>query len=98
MALRTIANAFAVLFVAALAQNASAQQVKPYPRTNVTFNAARAAFLPTVERSHLIGKLKRQYLPAGVGPGVRLRVTGDVDLFNDVLEIIPQAGADVVVR
>lgn len=41
MALRTIAHAFAVLFVATLAQHGYAQQVKPYPRANVTFNAVQ---------------------------------------------------------
>jgi DNA/RNA endonuclease YhcR with UshA esterase domain len=39
-----------------------------------------------------------EFLPAGVGPGVRLRVTGEVDIYKGVLEIIPQAGADVEVR
>ena len=38
------------------------------------------------------------YLPPGLGPGVRLRVTGEVDLYQDQLEIIPLAGADVEVR
>ena len=39
-----------------------------------------------------------EFLPAGVGPGVRLRVTGEVDIYRGVLEIIPQAGADVEVQ
>ncbi len=38
------------------------------------------------------------YLPAGIGPGVQLRVTGIVDIYNGQLEIIPLAGADVEVR
>ena len=38
------------------------------------------------------------YLPPGIGPGVRLRVTGEVDLYQGQLEIIPLAGADVEVR
>jgi DNA/RNA endonuclease YhcR with UshA esterase domain len=36
-----------------------------------------------------------EYLPAGIGPGLRLRVTGEVDIYQGVLEIIPLAGADV---
>jgi DNA/RNA endonuclease YhcR with UshA esterase domain len=39
-----------------------------------------------------------EYLPSGVGPGVKLQVTGEVDIYQGVLEIIPQAGADVKVR
>ena len=39
-----------------------------------------------------------EYLPAGLGPGVKLRVTGEVDIYKGQLEIIPQAGADVGVR
>jgi DNA/RNA endonuclease YhcR with UshA esterase domain len=35
------------------------------------------------------------YLPAGIGDGVRLRVTGEVDIYRGVVEIIPLAGADV---
>jgi DNA/RNA endonuclease YhcR with UshA esterase domain len=38
------------------------------------------------------------YLPSGIGMGVRLRVTGEVDIYNSVLEIIPLAGADVEVQ
>jgi DNA/RNA endonuclease YhcR with UshA esterase domain len=38
------------------------------------------------------------YLPAGIGPGVGLRVTGEVDIYQGQLEIIPLAGADVEVR
>jgi DNA/RNA endonuclease YhcR with UshA esterase domain len=37
------------------------------------------------------------YLPGGIGPGVSLRVTGQVDVYRGVLEIIPLAGADVQV-
>jgi hypothetical protein len=39
-----------------------------------------------------------EYLPPGLGGGVRLRVTGEVDIYKGMLEIIPQAGADVEVR
>jgi DNA/RNA endonuclease YhcR with UshA esterase domain len=35
------------------------------------------------------------YLPTGLGPGVRVRVTGEVDIYQGVLEIIPLTGADV---
>jgi DNA/RNA endonuclease YhcR with UshA esterase domain len=38
------------------------------------------------------------YLPAGIGPGVKLRVTGEVDIYQGTLEVIPLAGADVEVR
>jgi DNA/RNA endonuclease YhcR with UshA esterase domain len=38
------------------------------------------------------------YLPPGIGVGARLRVTGEVDIYNGQLEIIPLAGADVEVR
>jgi DNA/RNA endonuclease YhcR with UshA esterase domain len=38
------------------------------------------------------------YLPPGIGPGVRLRVTGEVDIFQGEIEIIPLAGADVEVQ
>jgi DNA/RNA endonuclease YhcR with UshA esterase domain len=38
------------------------------------------------------------YLPAGVGPGARLRVTGEVDIYQGEIEIIPLAGVDVEVR
>ncbi len=38
------------------------------------------------------------YLPEGIGVGVRLRVTGEVDVYRGQLEIIPLAGADVEVR
>jgi DNA/RNA endonuclease YhcR with UshA esterase domain len=39
-----------------------------------------------------------EYLPAGIGPGVRLRVTGEVDIYQGEIEIIPLAAADVEVR
>ncbi len=38
------------------------------------------------------------YLPAGAGTGARLRVTGEVEIYKGVIEIIPLAGADVEVR
>lgn len=38
------------------------------------------------------------YLPYGIGVGVRLRVTGEVDIYQSEIEIIPLAGADVEVR
>lgn len=38
------------------------------------------------------------YLPAGLGPGVALRVTGQVEIYQGTLEIIPLAGADVEVQ
>ena len=38
------------------------------------------------------------YLPPGLGPGTRLRVTGEVEIYQGSLEIIPLAGADVEVR
>lgn len=38
------------------------------------------------------------YLPAGLGPGTRLRVTGQVEIYQGALEIIPVAGADVEVQ
>jgi DNA/RNA endonuclease YhcR with UshA esterase domain len=38
------------------------------------------------------------YVPEGLGPGVPLRVTGEVDIYQGVLEIIPQAAADVEVQ
>jgi hypothetical protein len=38
------------------------------------------------------------YLPAGLAPGVRLRITGEIEIYEGVLEIIPLAGADVEVR
>jgi DNA/RNA endonuclease YhcR with UshA esterase domain len=38
------------------------------------------------------------YLPAGIGVGVPLRVTGEVDIYQSQLEIIPLAGADVELR
>ena len=38
------------------------------------------------------------HLPGGLGPGVRLAVTGEVDVYQGTLEIIPLAGADVAVR
>ena len=37
------------------------------------------------------------YLPAGIGAGVRLRVSGEVDVYQGTVEIIPLAGADVEV-
>jgi DNA/RNA endonuclease YhcR with UshA esterase domain len=37
------------------------------------------------------------YLPAGIGNGVRLKVTGVVDIYQNTVEIIPLAGADVKV-
>jgi DNA/RNA endonuclease YhcR with UshA esterase domain len=39
-----------------------------------------------------------QYMPAGIVAGTQLRVTGEVDVYKGVLEIIPLAGADVEVR
>ncbi len=38
------------------------------------------------------------YLPSGLGPGTRLRVTGQVEIYQGALEIIPLAGADVEVQ
>ncbi len=38
-----------------------------------------------------------EYLPAGLGTGVRVRVTGEVDIYQGQIEIIPLAGADVEV-
>jgi DNA/RNA endonuclease YhcR with UshA esterase domain len=38
------------------------------------------------------------YLQAGIGGGVSLRVTGEVDIYQGVLEIIPLAAVDVKVR
>ncbi len=38
------------------------------------------------------------YLPPGLGPGTRLRVTGQVEIYQGILEIIPLAGADVEVQ
>jgi len=38
-----------------------------------------------------------EYMPAGLGPGTRLRVTGEVEIYQGSLEIIPLAGADVEV-
>jgi DNA/RNA endonuclease YhcR with UshA esterase domain len=38
------------------------------------------------------------YLPAGIGAGVRLRVTGEVDIYQGQIEVIPLVGADVEVR
>jgi len=38
------------------------------------------------------------YLPAGIGSGARLRVTGEVDVYHGVVELIPLAGADLEVR
>jgi DNA/RNA endonuclease YhcR with UshA esterase domain len=39
-----------------------------------------------------------EYLPAGIGPGVKLRVAGEVDVYKGEIEIIPLAGADVEVQ
>lgn len=39
-----------------------------------------------------------EYLPAGIGGNVRLRVTGEVDIYQGVLEVIPLAGRDVEVQ
>ena len=39
-----------------------------------------------------------EFLPADIGVGARLRVTGEVDVYRGQLEIIPLAGADVEVR
>jgi DNA/RNA endonuclease YhcR with UshA esterase domain len=39
-----------------------------------------------------------EYLPLGIDIGVRLRVTGEVDIYQSVIEIIPLAGADVEVQ
>jgi DNA/RNA endonuclease YhcR with UshA esterase domain len=39
-----------------------------------------------------------EYLPAGIGAGVRLRVSGEVDIYQGQLELIPLAGADVEVH
>ena len=38
------------------------------------------------------------YLPSGIGNGARLRVIGVVDIYQNVIEIIPLAGADVSVQ
>jgi DNA/RNA endonuclease YhcR with UshA esterase domain len=38
------------------------------------------------------------YLPPGLGPGTRLRTTGQVEIYQGALEIIPLAGADVEVQ
>jgi DNA/RNA endonuclease YhcR with UshA esterase domain len=38
------------------------------------------------------------YLPVGLGPGTRLRITGQVEVYQGALEIIPLAGADVEVQ
>jgi DNA/RNA endonuclease YhcR with UshA esterase domain len=38
------------------------------------------------------------YLPVGLAPGARLRVTGEVEIYGGSLEIIPLAAADVEVR
>jgi DNA/RNA endonuclease YhcR with UshA esterase domain len=38
------------------------------------------------------------YLSPGIGPGARLRVTGEVDVYQGEIEIVPLAGADVEVR
>jgi DNA/RNA endonuclease YhcR with UshA esterase domain len=39
-----------------------------------------------------------EYLPTGIGAGVRLRVTGEVDIYQGQLEIIPLTGADVEIQ
>ena len=39
-----------------------------------------------------------QYMPAGIVVGTGLRVTGGVDIYKGVLEIIPLAAADMKVR
>lgn len=39
-----------------------------------------------------------EYLPSGIGGNVRLRVTGEVDIYQGVLELIPLAGRDVEVQ
>jgi DNA/RNA endonuclease YhcR with UshA esterase domain len=36
-------------------------------------------------------------MPPGAGPGIRIRVTGEVDIYNSQLELIPLAGADIEV-
>ena len=38
------------------------------------------------------------YLPIGIGTGVRLRVTGEVDIYQGQIEVIPLVGSDVEVR
>jgi DNA/RNA endonuclease YhcR with UshA esterase domain len=38
------------------------------------------------------------YLPPGLAVGVRLRITGEIDIYEGALEIIPLAAADVEVR
>jgi DNA/RNA endonuclease YhcR with UshA esterase domain len=38
------------------------------------------------------------YLPPGLGPGTPLRVTGEVEIYQGSLELVPLAGADVEVR
>jgi DNA/RNA endonuclease YhcR with UshA esterase domain len=39
-----------------------------------------------------------EYLPKGIEAGASLRVTGEVDIYQATLELIPLAGADVVRR
>jgi DNA/RNA endonuclease YhcR with UshA esterase domain len=39
-----------------------------------------------------------EYLPAGIGAGVGLRVIGEVDIYQGQLEIIPLTGSDVEIR
>jgi DNA/RNA endonuclease YhcR with UshA esterase domain len=39
-----------------------------------------------------------QYLTVGIAAGARLQVTGEVDIYKGVIEIIPQARADIKVR
>lgn len=36
-------------------------------------------------------------MPAGIGPGIRVQVTGEVDIYQSQLELIPLAGADIEV-
>jgi DNA/RNA endonuclease YhcR with UshA esterase domain len=38
-----------------------------------------------------------EYVPAGIGLGTRLRVTGEVDIYQSQLELIPVAGVDIEV-
>ena len=37
------------------------------------------------------------FLPPGIGPGVALRVAGQVDIYHGALEIVPLAAVDVQV-
>lgn len=38
------------------------------------------------------------YVPTGTGPGSQVRVTGEVDIYQSQLELIPLAGTDIEVR